>query len=206
MEIKSLRIYSQNFKEQLHFYKEVLGFKISSITESFKVLCKENELIFERSDDVFYYHFAFLIPTGSLRSAIEFLREKGIELLLHNGREIIDFKTGEAIYFYDKDENIVEFIERPDLDYPHKNTFSINDVIKLNEIGLPVDNPKEMAYNLITNYGIRPINKDAFTSEFCWVGDFNGVIIVTKKGRNWLPTNKPGMINDFSRERDFLQS
>tara|TARA_R110002020_G_scaffold430221_6_gene639874 strand:+ start:71 stop:730 length:660 start_codon:yes stop_codon:yes gene_type:complete len=198
MEIKSLKIYSYNFKEQLDFYKEVLGFDIEVHTESFKLLSQENELIVEKSDDLFYYHFAFLIPTGSLRAAIKFLESKDIELLLHHGSKIINFKTGEAIYFYDKDGNIVEFIERPDLDYLHKSTFSIKDIIKLNEIGLPVDNPKEVANILTTNYGIKPINTKGFTSKFCWVGDFNGVIIVTKKGRNWLPTDKPGIINDFS--------
>ncbi|WP_299216497.1 hypothetical protein [uncultured Aquimarina sp.] len=139
-----------------------------------------------------------MIPTGSIEYAIDFLEELNIELLPYKGEKIIQFDSGCAIYFYDKDENIVEFIERPLANYPKSNNFSIDQVIKLNEIGLPHTDPIRMANTLVKEFGINPINKNSFRENFCWVGDHNGVIIVTKEGRNWLPTYKPGIVNDFT--------
>lgn len=199
MEIRELKIYSSRIDEQKEFYKNVLGFQCKRNSDT--KLClqtKENTLIIEKSEKCFYYHFAFLIPTGTVQNAINFLESRDIELLLLNKKKIIHFKTGKSIYFYDKDENTVEFIERPSLNYPSKETFSINDIIKLNEIGLPTLEPIKTANSLMKQFGIKPININDFSESFCWVGDFNGVIIVVKEGRNWLPTDKPGVVNDFS--------
>ena len=60
--------------------------------------------------------------------------------------------------FYDKDENIVEFIERPLVNYPKSNNFSIDQVIKLNEIGLPHIDPIKMANTLVEEFGIKDFN------------------------------------------------
>jgi len=199
MEIIKLIIQSKNLDKQEHFYQSVLGFKCERVSEKLlHIHANKNVLALEHSTNNFYYHFAFLIPTGSINKAIELLENKNIPLLTYNGSKIINFSDGKAIYFYDEDGNIAEFIERPDLDYPAKEHFSIDDVIKLNEIGLPVHNPKEMADKLVSNHGVAPLNQAGFSDNFCWVGDNNGVIIVVKEGRNWLPTNdKPGIVNDF---------
>jgi len=197
MEIKSLTIFSKQIEKQKDFYSNILEFSYSDTTNGFFISTQKNKLQFEKSEKHFYYHFAFLIPTGSIDQAIDFLEQKCITLLKHKGQKIIQFDSGSAIYFYDKDENIVEFIERPLLKNYHNGQFSIKSVIKLNEIGLPHKNALLMSDTLVTKYGITPLSTHNFSSSFCWVGDHNGVIIVTKKGRNWLPTNKPGMINDF---------
>ncbi|WP_299252067.1 VOC family protein [uncultured Aquimarina sp.] len=198
MEIKSLKILSKNIEAQKVFYRNILGFSYELESTGFKVKTQENTLSFEKSEKEHYYHFAFLIPTSSIEYAIDFLEKLNIKLLLYKGEKIIEFDNGRAIYFYDKDENIVEFIERPLVNYPVSNSFSIDQVIKLNEIGLPDITPIKMANTLINKFGINPINKNMLSETFCWVGDHNGVIIVTKEGRNWLPTNKPGIVNDFT--------
>ncbi|MDH7445826.1 VOC family protein [Aquimarina sp. 2201CG14-23] len=198
MEIKSLKIYAKHIEAQKVFYRDILGFTYQTTSNGFKIDTQENSLYFQKSSLDTYYHFAFLIPTGAIHQAILFLENKNITLLPYRNKKIIQFDHGKAIYFYDKDHNIVEFIERPLLDYPSNNTFSIEQVIKLNEIGLPHKDPLLMANTLIKDYGINPINKNIMSEKFCWVGDHNGVIIVTKEGRNWLPTNKPGIINDFT--------
>ena len=128
---------------------------------------------------------------------MEFLKKRDIALLAYQGSEIIHFNSGRSIYFFDKDGNIAEFIERPSLLYKKTKDFSIKNVIKINEIGLPIKDTIKMADYLSEDLGIAPINKDEFSDSFCWVGDFNGVIIVVKEGRNWLPTNIPGTANDF---------
>ena len=202
MEIRELSLFSNNIDKQEEFYKNVLGFHCLRKSDNLlEIRTKENKLIFEKTNKKLFYHFAFLIPTRSLESAISFMEEKHITLLQCEGKSIIrwsDTFSGSSFYFYDKDENIVEFVERPILNYQSSSDFSIDSIIKLNEIGLSVLNPKKMAEELMTKYGITPSNKNRINNQFCWTGDYNGVIIVVKKGRNWFPTERPGITNDFT--------
>ena len=125
MEIQALKIFSQNINEQESFYSEVLGFDcIRTSDATFEVIAKENKLIFEKCDSASYYHFAFLIPPKSIESAIKYVEDRSVELLRLGGDKIIYFDSGKAIYFYDKDENIVEFIERPTLKYSSQHSLS----------------------------------------------------------------------------------
>lgn len=150
MEIKKLTLFSNNLIEQEQFYGNKLGFPTYRINDNRVVInTQENQLIFESSKNNFCYHFAFLIPTGSLESAMGFLKKRNIQLLPFKGSEIIHFNSGRSIYFYDMDGNITEFIERPTLQYPSVNDFSIEQVIKVNEIGLPVKNTLKMANYIV---------------------------------------------------------
>ena len=120
-----------------------------------------------------------------------FAESKGLNLLPYKGESIIHFDNGRAVYFYDADENIAEFIERPLVDYPSKRNFSIHDLIKINEIGIPSAKPLRQAQLLCEDYGIVPMDTERFDNEFCWVGDHEGVILSPIAGRNWLPTDRP---------------
>jgi len=199
MEIKELKLFSNKINEQEDFYRNVLGFYCSRLTKSkLEIQAGSTKLILIESEKQFYYHFAFLIPNGTLDTAIDFLETHSIELLPLNEDKVIQFKSAKAIYFYDRDGNIAEFIERPNLGYSSSLDFSIDQIIKINEIGLPVSNPLQMAKKLRSKFGIIPIKNAPFYEDFCWVGDHDGVIIVVKEGRNWLPTEKQAVVNDFS--------
>tara|TARA_R110001583_G_scaffold50022_1_gene156207 strand:- start:3845 stop:4513 length:669 start_codon:yes stop_codon:yes gene_type:complete len=199
MEIKELKLFSNKINEQEDFYRNVLGFYCSRLTKSkLEIQAGSTKLILIESEKQFYYHFAFLIPNGTLDTAIDFLETHSIELLHLNEDKVIQFKSAKAIYFYDRDGNIAEFIERPNLGYSSSRDFSIDQIIKINEIGLPVSNPLQMAKKLKSKFGIIPIKNAPFYEDFCWVGDHDGVIIVVKEGRNWLPTEKQAVVNDFS--------
>lgn len=146
------------------------------------------------------YHFAFLIPTGSLEASIQFIESKGIALLPFHGEKIIHFDTGRSIYFFDPDGNIAEFIERPLLDYPASHSFEIHNIICVNEIGLPVSDTLETSNDLMINHRILPLNPKTWNENFCWVGDHEGAVIVVKEGRHWMPTELPSVINDLELE------
>ena len=198
MKIKKLVLYTAALEPQMEFYGEVLGFPVSYREPgSFTLQAGDTELAFIASSISPYYHFAFLIPDNKLYEAIAFLEEKGIDLLPYKNAKIIEFQSGRAIYFYDPAGNIAEFIIRPSLDIQSNTPFSIEQVQRVNEIGLPVSTPIRMAHHLMDQYGIIPLAPDSFTPHFCWVGDHEGVIIVVGEGRHWLPTDKPGIVNDF---------
>ncbi|NND77621.1 MAG: hypothetical protein HKN39_05510 [Flavobacteriales bacterium] len=198
MQILELQLFSTDLDAQETVYGDRLGFMIERSKDQLKVFCGENILIFKEGPQQFYYHYCFLIPTGSLESAIEFLNDKRFEAVPYNEERIIHFDNGKSVYFYDGNGNIAEFIERPLTNYPQKNSFEISDVIKLNEIGIPVSNPLDTSEHLMSKYGIVPLTHVAFRDDFCWVGDHHGVFLICKIGRNWMPTQKPAESNDLS--------
>ncbi|SMD35387.1 hypothetical protein SAMN04488029_2490 [Reichenbachiella faecimaris] len=199
MRFNKLKIGLKNSNKQQVFYKEILGFTVST-NEASEIVIKAGATQFILSKQIIaphLYHFAFLIPTGSLESAIEYIESRSIDLLPFQGEKIIHFDTGRSIYFFDPDGNIAEFIERPLLNYPTKKKFEIDDIICVNEIGLPVDQPLVVSGELMNKHGIQPINHKNWNDNFCWVGDHEGAVIVVKEGRHWLPTQISGVLNDF---------
>ena len=205
MQFIKLKIGSNNLSNQKWFYGDLLGFHTSELNNEELLITagKTNLILSKKIVEPELYHFAFLIPTGSLESAIYFLENKGVELLCHHRDKIIHFDTGRSIYFFDRDGNIGEFIERPLLPIAQKSTFEINDIICLNEIGLPVENPAKTSQKLI-QHGIQPIDINGFRDNFCWVGNHEGAMIVVKEGRHWLPTQISGVSNDF--ELDYIEN
>ncbi|WP_420580018.1 VOC family protein [Reichenbachiella sp.] len=202
MKFNKLKLGSKSVKKQLEFYADILGFEIIKNTSD-ELEIRAGLTKFAFSEKLYppdLYHFCFLIPTGSLESSIQFLDSRDIDLLPFEGENIIHFDTGRSIYFFDPDGNIAEFIERPSLDYPIKQSFDINDIICVNEIGLPVANTLDMSHKLMTYHGIEPINPKTWNEKFCWVGDHEGAVIVVKEGRHWMPTELPAVINDFELE------
>ena len=198
MQILELQLFSTNLNAQEEVLGNKLGFPIETKEDQLIIFCGENKLIFQKSERQFYYHYCFLIPTGSLESAIIFLDEKRFDPVPYEGERIIHFDNGRSVYFYDGDGNIAEFIERPLTNYSEKDTFKIEDVIKLNEIGLPVTSPLDTSEELISKYSIVPLSQETFRDDFCWVGDHHGVILVTKIGRNWMPTQRQAEVNDLA--------
>ena len=203
MELNKIKLFSKDIAAQFHFYKNILGFKVVYKKENqISFQAGQTELIFEEDvNSNFIYHFAFLIPNQKIEEAIPFLETKGIELLQRNGEKIIYFGTkekytGRAIYFFDEDGNIGEFIERPSLGHTAIDDFNLKQIIKINEIGIPVEAPISFSQQLISKYQIQLIDPNHLTENFCWVGDYNGVFIVVKNGRKWLPTELPAYSND----------
>ena len=204
MELRKLKLYSKDISVQFDFYKNVLGFEADFFDENkISISSGTTQLIFEEDKESnFIYHFAFLIPNQKLEQAIDFLEKKGIHLLKKDGEKIIFFgtkenHTGRAIYFYDEDGNIAEFIERASLKFETEEDFNIQQIIKINEIGMPVDDPMEVSRQLINQYKIQLIDLHHLNDNFCWVGDYQGVFIVVKNGRYWLPTKLAAQSNDF---------
>jgi len=200
MYIKSLLIDSRNPDAQLQFYTQILGFNRVEETSMPGVEIGESTLAFRARLNHPAYHFAFQIKTGHLEQTIDYLQSLNIPILLNKGEPITYFENGRSIYFYDAYNNIAEFIERPLVAPKAIADFNPLEVVRINEIGCPVANPSEFAAELMKSTDINPIAQDSFTDVFCWVGDHNGVVIVTKQGRPWLPTDTKGAPISFELE------
>lgn len=198
MEIKKLKIYSSKIQEQADFYAEVLGLKIINRTDkhvSFEIGRSILEIEYKAATTP--YHFAINIPGNKELEALKWLKSK-VEILKDGKKEIQEFGSwnAKAIYFYDKDKNIVELIARKNLNNPSSEEFGIDQFIEISEIGLgTTDIEKEFSF-LNSHTGIEIF--DGGFDRFCAIGDENGLFIgINKKVKDWFPTNDKVFSSDF---------
>ena len=82
MEIKELKIFSNKVNDQENFYQNILGFNgFRSTNSTLEIQVGDTKLILEQSNKDIFYHYAFLIPTGTLNSAIDFLEKRSIDIM-----------------------------------------------------------------------------------------------------------------------------
>ncbi|BDC99319.1 hypothetical protein [Persicobacter psychrovividus] len=187
--LHTIRIHATELKPMHDFYSS-LGFQCSLETNALNLSAGFTNLSFQKHPKSAIYHFAFLIPLGRVSAAMDFLKTKGIPVLGIGQTEIVEFTDGRAVYFNDPNNNIVEFIERPILKTTKTSDFSIDEVHCINEIGCPTASPMETAALFKSSGGIKPMPEAFMTENFCWLGDMLGAFIVSKIGRNWLPTEQ----------------
>jgi len=117
MKINELKIYSSRFDKQIAFYSGKIGLKLIEETEYEAIFqIGKSKLIFKKSERFQPYHFAINIPANKENEALNWLKQR-VEILRDGNYEIQNFDSwnARAIYFYDEDKNIVEFIARKNL-------------------------------------------------------------------------------------------
>ena len=204
MIIKELTLITSNLKAQIEFYSKVLGFEIVSennIACTFRA--GKTLLTFKKSQKSKPYHFAFNIPSNNENEAMVWLRER-VRILLFEGKEMVDFKlwNAKALYFYDADKNIVEFIARKNLNINSNNVFSSKSILNISEIGIVSTNIEETFKSLNS---LKPIKKYSGDFEsFCALGDEEGLFIIANpRLKKWFPTNDEIEASDFKVKGDF---
>ncbi len=204
MKINRLILYTAQLDEQTAFYKDILGFKLMEKTadhSSFKIGSSILSFYFRESSTP--YHFAFNIPSNQINEALTWLKQR-VEILTDEMQEIQDFKdwNAQAIYFYDKDNNIVEFIARKNLGIESNTPFRPESLLCISEIGVPVNN-MERTYHHINLVKQLPIYSGSL-DLFCAAGDENGLfIIINKEKRKWFPTDDVAHSSYFRVEGDY---
>ena len=193
MRIKSITLYTHKLTDQKIFYNQTLGFPIiEECDNSFMIQTGYSNLTFKRSDQVFHYHYCFLIPSNKIQEAINWLQQR-LELVIDKeGRIIHRFESwnAHAIYFWDGSGNLAEFIIRHDLNNETDQPFDRSQILNFNEIGMP------------TSGKVQQLNSQLETilnSKF-WKGDLerfatNGtqeglfLLINNNIKKTWFPTS-----------------
>lgn len=204
MKIKELTLYTSNFEAQIEFYSKVLEFEIIACD---KVMCSfkvgKSILTFKKSKQSTPYHFAFNIPSNNENVALVWLKER-VKLLLFENDEMINFESwnAKALYFYDVDKNIVEFIARMSLNINSKPAFSSQSILNISEMALASTSIKETVAILNS---IRPIKKySGDFVRFCALGDEEGLFILANPLlKKWFPTDDEIKQSDFKIIGDF---
>lgn len=198
MHIKELTIYSENLESQIDFYTSVLGVKCPNRTNrqaSFQL--GSSVLTLVTSDKSTPYHFAINIPSNKEREALEWLKKR-VEILKEEDIEIHEFQSwnARAIYFYDRDKNIVELISRRNLSKESQEQFSAQEFLSISEIGMPTNDIQTKFEQLQKLSGIGTF--DGGFERFLAIGDESGLFIcVNKKIKDWFPTGDKAYSSDF---------
>jgi len=192
MKIREIELQTTDLKGTINFYSNVLGFELIKNEQNLiSFLCGESILTFVNSNqNKPNYHFAFNIPNNQINKAKIWLESK-VELIQNDYNELItSFESWNAksIYFYDNNQNIIEFIARLDLKNSTLNEFDTSSVISISEIGIVDDNPLELSKDLISSYSLNYFEKGTQGEEFVSLGDENGMILIAKNQRAWYPT------------------
>lgn len=193
--ITELQLETHRFREMMDFYANILRFRLVERDEGyFKVQAGASVLTFKgTSDDVQpFYHFAFNIPENSLSESIRWLADRGVEFLSTQDGEIeIDQGSkwnAHSCYFHDPAGNIVEFIARHDLDNASSGQFTVEDVLGISEIGLPVMEVQTVVEELRLECGLEEW-KSENNPKFVALGSDDGMTIVVDHARPWFPSN-----------------
>lgn len=200
MIFEELRLHCSDLQGQLSLYHKQMGLPLlKQSDEHLSFAIGKSTLIFEQNPAAFQpYHFAINIPPKQLSQALEWLKNHRDPLWCTAGY-IQNFPNWNAksIYFYDQDHNIVEFIGREKLGYDSHETFSIDSLIELSEIGL-VNRDLDGIFNrLNAEVGLELF--DGNTESFAAIGERNALFICVnpKKKNNWFPTDDTPLPADF---------
>jgi catechol 2,3-dioxygenase-like lactoylglutathione lyase family enzyme len=196
MNILEVELQSDNLSETEKFYKNVLG--LSPIQKEgndllfFKI--GGTELIFKKSvNEKPVYHFAIDVPNNRFFDCHNFIAKTTKVIEVEPGNEIANFANWDAksFYFYDNNGNIVEMITR----YPTRaydaDPFSYKTYMGLSEVALVTSRVAELSDVLIKEQGIPVFKRQPRRDDFTALGDDEGLILVSERGRNWYPTNIP---------------
>jgi len=204
MKIEELILDTGNLTEQISFYQDTLNFKLIKRTESYASFqIGESILTFVSKDKALPYHFAFNIPFNNEKEALKWLKNR-VEVIPYKNDEIIDFVNWEAkaIYFYDRDHNIVEFIARRVVNNENLSEFNSKSVLNISEIGIGTNNIKQI-YQELNN--MKPISIfDGSFEKFCALGNNEGLfIVVDLLKKDWFPAGDKIHISDFTVNGDY---
>ncbi|MFA9188570.1 VOC family protein [Flavobacterium magnesitis] len=202
MKLEHLQLQTNNLKNTARFYQEILGLSIvENNSESISIQVGNSILKFiENNNFNSIYHFAFNIPNNKLEEAITWLKNK-IDLLVIEDKNVIarfENWNANAVYFYDNNGNLLEFIARHDLDNNQLAPFNSKSILNISEIGIVNETPLELANQLIEKHGLDFFAKNPNSELFSAVGNDEGLLIIVKPNRNWYPTQIPAASNKIT--------
>ena len=195
MNIPEIQLLAADITQTKKFYHEVLGMEILHADDSsVKISAGLSTLIFKKTNDKnAFYHFAFTIPANKFEEAHAWASQRVQLLPITPTSTVADFKSwdAKAFYFYDNNQNIVEFIARFDLDNNSDQPFGGSSIFSISEIGIVVDDAKAYGEKILEEYGLNFFSKQPPHDDFVAIGDDNGLFIVVNDKRNWYPVSKP---------------
>jgi len=199
MKLEQIQIQTNNIQETTAFYQDILGLSIIEKNSKWVTIQAGNSILkfIENSTFNSIYHFAFNIPENKLEEAIEWCKNKVGLIVIEDQNVIANFEAwnANAVYIYDNNGNLLEFISRYDLENASTENFSSKLILNISEIGIVTENPLELGNQLIEKHALEFFSKNNNSEVFSALGDDEGLLIIVKPNRNWYPTQTPSQSN-----------
>ncbi|MDN4084005.1 VOC family protein [Paenibacillus polymyxa] len=193
MKLKEVFLGTHSFEAMKIFYGSLLDLQVveeGPSRLSFQV--GESVLAFQESSHMEneFYHIAITIPTNKFIEAKQWAINRGISLISRHQEDEFFFENwnATAFYFYDPDQNLVEFIAHHTLDNAVAEAFGSHSILRISEIGLPVDDVPEGSRIITETFQLN--SWGGAGQKFVPLGDVEGSFIVTDKQRPWFPDDR----------------
>ena len=194
MDILEIEILTDNLDETEKFYSKLLGLQTKNKDQnSISFLAGQSTLTFIKSHKLNpKYHFAFNIPHNKLDEAIIWTSAKLDLIKIADNGIVTNFESwnAKAIYFFDNNGNILEFIARFDLNNDSDKPFCISSIQSISEIGIVADAPIKLADKLVEKNNLYFFAKGSKSEKFVALGNDNGLFIIVETNRKWYPTEQ----------------
>jgi catechol 2,3-dioxygenase-like lactoylglutathione lyase family enzyme len=195
MFIHALHLHTNDLEATKKFYCDLLQVPVVKESEqTISFAFGHSTLYFHASfEKQPFYHVAFSIPNNKLYEALEWIANK-TKILPYSEDEIIANFIGwnaKAFYFHDNNENILEFITHYDLHTSSEQPFTAALITGICEIGITVEDVPHACHEFNSLFQLPFFPKGPQLRDFGVMGDANGMFIVSKTGRGWLPTMRP---------------
>ncbi|TDF92777.1 VOC family protein [Paenibacillus piri] len=199
MKIKELTLMTRQLEAMKSFYGSLLGLELLEDRPSYlSFRAGESVLTFQNGSpgENPFYHIAFTIPTNKFVEAKRWVSELGIPLFSKEGQDEFAFENWNAtsLYFYDPNGNLIEFIAHHTLDNATNEAFGPKLLLRISEIGLPVDNVPASVRELTSAFQLSLWGGDG--QQFAPLGGAEGVLIVVDRRRPWFPDGRTPAVFD----------
>ncbi len=199
MKISQIQIKTNDIKKTRTFYQSVLDLFILKNDQNSVMIRVGDSVLKFVGDSQFnsIYHFAFNIPENQLEEAIKWCKNKVDLIPIEDKNVITHFENwnAHAVYFYDNNGNLLEFIARHDINNEQGGKFTGASILNISEIGIVTENPLELGNKLIAEHQLHFFSKNANSEVFSAIGDNEGLLILVRPNRNWYPTQTPSESN-----------
>ena len=196
MDIRQVQLATRSLADTARFY-ERLGCSVEIVDATVRVVVGSTLLVFRELPEMTgALHLAITIPTGTFDAAKAWIA--GLTTVL--GTDDQDEFEGppnwnsRSVYFEGPDEQLLELIERRDLesgarragDGSGTGTGSVVPLVSISEVGIPVPDVIG-AVEALRRAGLEPYANPPGES-FAAVGDVDGLVILVSPDRRWFPT------------------
>jgi catechol 2,3-dioxygenase-like lactoylglutathione lyase family enzyme len=173
------------------FYGTLLGLPLQmSDNNTLAFGAGRSRLLFRRSTGRNpVYHFAFNIPENQAESAYDYYAAK-VDMIPFGEQDIVDFQAWNAhsFYFTDNNGNILEMIARHDLPNARPLPFRPSAISGVSEVAVCTADVHLLCSQFENQSGITHYTKQPPHHNFAAMGDAEGLLIVSARGRHWFPT------------------
>lgn len=192
MKFKKLKLYTNQIEAEWEFYTETLGFHpLEHGDRSFSIKVGWSQLMFEKSEKAYQYHYCFLISANHLSQALEWMERRTTVLFIEGGRKIQHFAAwnADSFYFYDASGNVAECIVRHDLMNQDERVFDSSKILGINEMGMPTDDIRTLNEQLEKELKTTFWKGDM--TRFGTNGSQEGIWVLPnyKQKEKWFPTS-----------------